>query len=204
MEFIRLSLSRKNEIIDKALLCLDKGGILAFPTETFYGLGAKYDNEPALLRLYELKKRPFEKAIPVIIGRIEHIHLLTDNIPSEAERLMEKYWPGPLTIIFQARTDLSPYLTAGTEKIAVRMPGESFALELARKADFPITATSANPSGAPPAVDAQEVLKYFGESLDMIIDAGQTPGISPSTIVEVINGKPKVLRKGVIEKVSLD
>ncbi len=204
MEYIRLSRTNEDEVIRRVIEVLRAGGVAAIPTETFYGLAVVYDNDEALRRLYELKRRPFEKAIPVIIGSADQLPMLADEVPEEARRLMEKYWPGPLTIVLKARKDLSSHLTAGTDKVAVRVPGESFALTLVRKAGVPITATSANPSGVPPAEDAQEVLKYFGETIDLIVDGGLTPGGEPSTIVEVVDGAVKILRKGMIRRVTTD
>ncbi|HHN64174.1 MAG TPA: threonylcarbamoyl-AMP synthase [Nitrospirae bacterium] len=204
MEFIKVTRTNKDEVVRKAVECILAGGVVAFPTETFYGLGVHFNNEDAIRRLYDLKKRPFEKAIPLIIGHLSFIRMLSQEIPEEAERLMAKYWPGPLTIVLKAREGLSPLLTAGTGKVAVRIPGESIALEIARITPVPVTATSANPSGAKPATDAQEVLKYFGDSIDLIVDGGTTSGVAPSTIVEIVNGQPRILRKGVIETVSLD
>ncbi|NOZ24580.1 MAG: threonylcarbamoyl-AMP synthase [Nitrospirae bacterium] len=204
MEYLRLSRQNEEDLVRKAIDVLISGGIVAFPTETFYALGAKYDREDALMRLYELKRRPFEKAIPVMIGSSEQLPLIARDVPEEAVRLMEKYWPGPLTMVLKAEEGVSTYLTAGTAKVAVRVPGESFALALVRRAGFPVTATSANPSGVSPAEDAQAVLKYFGETLDLIIDGGQTPGGLPSTIVEIVNGEVKILRKGRMRKVTLD
>jgi len=204
MEFLKVTRHNKEDVIKKAVECIIRGGIVAFPTETFYGLGAHFNNEDALKRLYELKKRPFEKAIPVIIGHLSFIRMLSHEIPEEALKLMEKYWPGPLTLVLKAKEGLSSLLTANTGKIAVRLPGDSLALDIARAAPFPVTATSANPSGVLPAADAQEVLKYFGDTVDLIIDGGKTPGSRPSTIVEIVKGQPKILRKGVIDMVSID
>jgi len=203
MEYLRLTIRNESETLRKTIDVLKEGKIAAFPTETFYALGAIYDNDDALKRLYELKRRPFEKAIPIIVGYKTQISSLAGNVPKEVEELMDRYWPGPLTIVLDAQEGLNTYLTAGTGKIAVRVPGESFALNLAREAGFPITATSANPSGVPPAVDAQDVLKFFGETIDLIVDGGHTFGIEPSTIVEIVKGEVKTLRKGRIGKVTL-
>ncbi len=204
MEYLRLTRQNEEELVRRAIEVLKSGGVMAFPTETFYALGALYDREEALKRLYELKRRPFEKAVPVMIGSTEQLPLIARDVPEEAVRLMEKYWPGPLTIVLRAEEGVSRYLTAGTGRVAVRVPGESFALALVRKAGLPVTATSANPSGVPPAEDAQAVLKYFGESLDLIVDGGQTTGGLPSTIVEIVNGEVKIFRKGRVRRVTLD
>ncbi|MCL4458034.1 MAG: L-threonylcarbamoyladenylate synthase [Nitrospirae bacterium] len=192
-----LQLTDKNidEAIRSAITVLKNGGIVAYPTETFYALGVKYDIEPALKRLYEIKQRPKEKAMPLIIGRVEQLPLLTNCISDSAKELMTKFWPGPLTILFNARCGLSGYITSGG-KAAVRVPGESFALELAKTAEFPITATSANISGMPPADSASMITDYFDDAVDLIIDGGRTKGGLPSTIVYAAEGKIKIVRKG--------
>ena len=179
------------------------GGIVAYPTETFYGLGAKYDMEGSLDRLCSMKERPLEKAMPLIIGNRGLLACLTNSTSVGSAALMERFWPGPLTLVFPARENLSRFITAGTRKVAVRMPGESFGLDLARVAGFPITATSANVSGMPPAGDAEAVLGYFGDAVDLVVDAGAAPGGLPSTIAEATRDGIKILREGVIKKEAL-
>lgn len=196
---------RVNEInLEQVLLhvvdILKNGGIVAYPTETFYGLGAKFDLEDSLKKLYDIKQRPEEKAMPLIIGDKGLLPIVAASVNSIAVLLMNRFWPGPLTLIFPARENLSEYITAGTHKVAVRIPGESFALHLAKTANFPITATSANPSGMTPAQDAETVISYFGDKIDLIIDGGLTAGGLPSTVVDVTGDKIKILREGVIKK----
>ncbi|HCL81932.1 MAG TPA: threonylcarbamoyl-AMP synthase [Nitrospiraceae bacterium] len=188
--------------MNAAIAVLEKGGIVAYPTESFYGLGVKYDIEPALKRLYEIKQRPKEKAMPLIIGSVEQLPLLTDYISDSAKELMAKFWPGPLTVLFNARGGLSGYITSGN-KTAVRIPGESFALELAKAAGFPITATSANISGMPPAACASTVTDYFADAVDLIIDGGGTKGGLPSTIIDSTGSAPRILRRGAVDADSL-
>lgn len=195
---LRLSSKNLKEVIAKSLSILKKGGIIAYPTETFYGLGAKYDLENALERLYEIKKRPIEKAMPLIIGDIEQLPLLTEEIKDTAKRLIKRFWPGPLTMVFNARANLSQYLVSD-KKVAVRIPGESFALRLALASGFPITSTSANLSGMPPASNAEMVCRYFKEEIDLIIDGGETKVGLPSTIIDVTGEEIKLIRKGAID-----
>jgi L-threonylcarbamoyladenylate synthase len=182
--------------VDKASRTLTRGGIVAYPTETFYGLGVKYDDHAALKRLYALKKRPREKAMPLIIGGEGMLNLLVSSIPVEAERLIQRFWPGPLTLVMKARAGLSEFLTANTGKVAVRMPGQSFALDLARALSFPVTATSANISSEPPAENVGAVIAYFTDALDLVVDCGETPGGAPSTIVDVTGGDIEIVRPG--------
>src|SRR4030042_5967872 len=179
---------------------LKKGGIIAYPTETFYGLGVKFNLEDSLKKLYDIKQRPEKKAMPLIIGDKGLLPIVAASVNSIAVLLMNRFWPGPLTLIFPARENLSGYITAGTHKVAVRIPGESFALHLAKIADFPITAPSANPSGVTPAQDAETVISYLGDKIDLIIDGGLAAGGLPSTIVDVTGDKIKILREGEIKK----
>jgi L-threonylcarbamoyladenylate synthase len=184
--------------IETAADILSRGGVIAFPTETFYGLGVKYNNTAALRRLYEIKQRPHERALPLIIGDRKMLSLIAETITDTEEKLMNKFWPGPLTILFDAKDNLPELVTAGTGKVAVRIPGKSFALELARKVQFPITATSANISGMLPADSPDNIVKYFGNELDLLIDGGKTGGGKPSTIVDVRGGEIIILRAGVV------
>jgi len=193
----------------KAIEILKNGGIIAYPTETFYALGVKFDQLISLKRLYELKKRPREKAMPVIIGkRITLSEIVSPewlaHAPQSVLSIMDRFWPGPLTLLIPARQGLSEYLTADTGMIAVRMPGESFALRLAQDAGFPITATSANLSGAPPADNAKMVIQYFSGGVNMVVDGGQTPGGLPSTIVDASGERTTIVREGVITRDEIE
>ena len=195
---IKLTGENLDEAVRNALTVIKGGGIVAYPTETFYGLGARYDHEPALKRLYELKQRPREKAMPLIIGSMEQLFLLADSVGAPARELMRAFWPGPLTILLRARSGLSEYIVSGN-KVAVRIPGESFALRLARAADLPVTATSANISGRPPADSVRMVQDYFDARVDLIIDCGKTRGTKPSTIVDASGEELKLLRDGALD-----
>ncbi len=208
---ISVKLGRENTdtAINAALVVLERGGIIVYPTETFYGLGVRFDLHESLRRLYILKKRPREKAMPLVIGQRELLPLITSekwlrDIPVSAKLLMDRFWPGPLTLLLPAREGLSEYLSADTGMIAVRIPGESFALRLARKAGFPITATSANQSCMPPAEDIETVINYFAKGIDFVIDGGRTPGGLPSTIVDASRERITIVREGAIRKGELE
>jgi L-threonylcarbamoyladenylate synthase len=209
MRILSLTKNSSERVIKESLKALKKGSIVAYPTESFYALGVMANDKVALKRLYEIKKRPLEKAMPVIVGGDKILMSIVKSIPPQAEKLMKKFWPGPLTIVFNAHSSLPVSLTSGTGKVAVRIPGDSFALYLTRAANFPITATSANPSGKPPAQSAEEVINYFakgsyrGKNIDLVVDHGKTPGGKPSTIIDVTVTPPKVLRKGSIKRIRL-
>jgi len=193
-----LSFERNNpeQIRSEALRVLEKGGIVAYATESFYALGVPATDEEAVKRLFELKRRPAEKPLPVIIGDIAALKSIVKDIPDRAGGLMEKYWPGPLTIVFHAADNIPALLTGGTGKVAARIPGESTALFLAGGLRLPLTATSANPSSQPPAETPGQVMDYFGDGVDLIIDTGRSPGGRPSTIIDVTVDPPRILRAG--------
>lgn len=198
MEIIKTDGSERARALRAAVETLDRGGIVAFPTETFYGLGVRFDLAKSLVRLHALKRRPPEKAMPLIIGEREALGYVTAEVSATAAGLMERFWPGPLTILFPARRGLSKHISANG-KVAVRVPGESFALHLAKAAGLPLTATSANPSGLPPASDAGQVAAYFGAEIDLVIDGGRTRGGLPSTVVDVEGDRITILRQGDID-----
>ncbi len=209
MTLLKLNKHTLQEAVDRALDVLRDGGIIAYPTETFYGLGVKFDVPDSLERLYDLKKRPKEKAMPLIIGDRSLLRMIVsekwlENVPPVADPLIRRFWPGPLTLLFPAKQGLSEYLTADTGKVAARVPGESFALHLATRAGFPITATSANISGKPPAINTADVTGYFGDALDLVIDGGPTPGGLPSTIVDVSGEKLEIVREGAISRKDVE
>ena len=184
------------EIIPEALNTLKKGGIIAYPTESFYALGVPATDENAVRKLFALKKRPSDKALPLIVGDRYTLITCVKEIPAQAEELIARFWPGALTLIFEAKEHIPVLLTGSTGKVAVRIPGESAAFQFVSNLRLPITATSANPSSLPPADTVESVISYFGDQIDLIIDAGKTPGGKPSTIVDVTVSPPKVLRKG--------
>lgn len=201
---IKINKKNLSEVLERAVEILNNGGIVAFPTETFYGLGVKFDMEHSLRKLYELKERPKEKPMPLIIGSKAFLSMIAASVDEIAEPFMDKFWPGPLTLLLKAKNGLSSYLTGNTGRVAVRIPGESAALYLAREAGFPITATSANSSGMPPAEDADAVIRYFGEEIDMVIDGGRTAGGLPSTIVDVTEKSIRIVREGAVKRSLLE
>ncbi|MEW6108420.1 MAG: L-threonylcarbamoyladenylate synthase [Nitrospirota bacterium] len=198
MLVIKVSQSGIVKAISEAVEVVGQGGIVAFPTETFYGLGVKYDNISVLERLYEIKHRPKEKAMPLIIGDRKMLGLVAASVSAIAEKLMDRFWPGPLTVLLNAIEGLSGFITAETGKVAVRIPGSSFALEFVKSLAYPVTATSANISGMPPADNAADLVRYFYDRIDMLIDGGKTRGGKPSTIVDATGEGIRILRPGAV------
>jgi L-threonylcarbamoyladenylate synthase len=196
MKNITLPAGAENTLREATAAIL-KGGIIAYPTETVYGLGARYDDERALDRLYHLKKRPADKTMPLIIGTVADLDFMVEYVTDAARALISRYWPGPLTLVFRAKSGLSGFITSNSN-IALRIPGESFALDLVRAVGIPITSTSANISGLPPARSAAMATGYFGPGLDLVVDGGESPANKPSAIVDVTQDEFRILREGSI------
>jgi L-threonylcarbamoyladenylate synthase len=188
----------------RAAEILAAGGIVAYPTETFYGLGADATNEDAILKVYAVKGRNFRSPIAVIIDQAESLYPLVGEVPDVALKLMHAFWPGALTIVFRASDRIPRILTAGTGKIGVRVSSHPVAKTLAFALGRPLTATSANLSGAEECSTASEVLRQIGDKVDAIIDSGKTPGGKGSTIVDVTLNPPVILRKGIISSTIIE
>ncbi len=184
--------------LQQALLVLRQGGVVAFPTETYYGLAVDPFNSQALDRLFQLKRRPLAKPILVLINSQEQLPRLAADIPGRFQPLMDRFWPGPLTLIFPAQLDLLPALTAGTGTVGVRISSHPLAQSFCTAAGGAITATSANLSGHAPAVSEQEVLAQFGHGLDWLLKGGATQGGPASTIITANLGTLGLIRQGAI------
>jgi L-threonylcarbamoyladenylate synthase len=182
----------------RAVACLAQGKIVAFPTETFYGLAVDPANEEALAALFSLKRRPLDKPFPVLIQNEEQLTGLTSAIPDAYKLLMKAFWPGPLTLVFPAGDGLSPLLTRKSGGIGIRISPHPVAIKFGRLWKGPMTATSANISGRRAARTAEEVRDFFGDQVACILDGGQTPGGMSSTVVGFDDGKLLLLREGAI------
>ncbi|MFH1046352.1 MAG: L-threonylcarbamoyladenylate synthase [Candidatus Omnitrophota bacterium] len=181
--------------IKRAAKVIKTGGIVAFPTETVYGLAADYANAAAVKRIYAVKKRPSTKALPVQISDIAFLERLGCNVPVAAYPLISAFWPGPLTLIFK---------TGGQATLGVRIPDNPVARALIKASACAIVAPSANISGEPPATSAQEVLRIFDGRIEMIIDAGETKLQVPSTVIDVSVSPFKIIREGAISRKDLE
>ncbi|MDA8388685.1 MAG: L-threonylcarbamoyladenylate synthase [Nitrospiraceae bacterium] len=199
MRLIRAGLDGPQEAVDEAARVLGEGGIVACLTETYYGLCASYDNDAALERLFALKgagrgSKPF----PLIIGSEDALGIIVQGAGPLFARLARGFWPGPLTLVARARPHLSRRI-AREGRVALRMPGASFALALARAFGRPLTATSANPSGLTPATTAARASAYFNGGVDLIVDSGVSSPGPPSTIVDATGDRPVLLREGAVQ-----
>lgn len=188
------------------LICdsLRGGAVISYPTETFYGLGASIQDESALERIFMIKGREQGKPLPLIIPDNRILSELTSNLPGIAQVLIEKFWPGGLTLILWSSPHVSSRITGETKKIGVRISSHPIAQAIVSVLKIPITATSANLSGKNPCSTAQEVYDTFGDKIDIIIDVGKTEGSLPSTVLDLTQTPPLILREGIItsEKIS--
>lgn len=186
----------------EAVAVVAGGGIVAFPTETYYGLAADPFNEEALARLYALKQRSQHKPLLTLLPNLAAISSLVSHVPPCLTPFME-LWPAPLTLVCPALPTLSPLLTARTATIGVRLSPHPLAHQFLTLLGQPVTATSANISGQAPACSAPEVAQQFGGQLDYIVDGGHCPGGLGSTLIGCLAGKPCLLRAGVVPFFSL-
>jgi len=191
------------EFWEKARRVLAQNGILAAPTETFYALAAHPFQGEALARLFALKDREPGKPVLVLVNGGEMLPQVAREIPGPARRLMEHFWPGPLTLILPSRPGLPRLLTGGTGAIGVRQPRQPVTCRLIAALGHPITGTSANRAGGPPLLRAGEVAREFGDGVDLILEMGACPGGLPSTIVEVTGSPPRLVREGAISPAAL-
>jgi len=191
-------------ILTRAAEILAGGGVIAYPTETFYGLGADATNEKAIEKIFAVKGRNFKNPISLIIGQADDIYPLVQDVPETAKKLMTAFWPGALTIIFSAADKISPLLTAGSGKIGLRVSSHPGAQGIVQKLKRPLTATSANLTGAPECTRASEVAEQIGDKIDAIIDLGDTPGAKGSTIIDVTSTPPVILREGAISRKTIE
>ncbi|MFT5365488.1 MAG: L-threonylcarbamoyladenylate synthase [Candidatus Latescibacterota bacterium] len=196
-------LTPTSDNILQAAKCIKQGGLIAYPTETVYGLGVDPFNQQALLRLFATKGRTAEKAIIVLIRGTIDLPRLTSDLPAIAESLINAFWPGPLTLIFKASAQLPKELLGGRDTLALRHSNAPIAQSLVDALGGPLTSTSANISGQPPAQSAQEVQNQLESHLDLIINGGPSPQSQPSTLLDISTNKPIILREGVITQQEL-
>jgi len=185
--------------VAEAARVLRAGGLVAFPTETFYGLAVDPRQEKAVTRLFAVKKRDSGKAIPLLISRLNQLEEIVTEIPSAYQPLMRRFWPGALTLIFPARPHLPPALTAESGTIAVRETSHPLARQLIDAFGFAITGTSANISGQPPVAELSHLATELTAACDLLLDGGATPGGLSSTIVGMDGGELRVRRQGAID-----
>ena len=184
--------------IERAVALLRAGEVVALPTDTVYGLGTHGFLAAAIEKLYAIKGREETKAIPLLIARVEDVEHVAEDVPEIAWRMAERFWPGALTLVLRKAANVLDVLTGGGDSVAVRVPAHDVALELISTLGVALAATSANLSGQPPAVTAQEVRGALGERVAFILDGGRCPGGVASTVVDLTVDPPLIRRRGTL------
>ena len=185
-------------VVEAAARAIKRGGIVAMPTDTLYGLAANPFSLPALAAIRQIKERPADRAIPLVAADVDQIAATLGVLPMLARLLAARFWPGPLTMLMLAPERLPAEVTGGTGRVGVRVPAHAVTRALCAACDMPLTATSANKSGLPATNDPAAVAASLGIGLDVLLDAGVTPGGPPSTIIDVTDATPRVIRQGAI------
>ena len=191
------------EQIGKGIIILKNGGVIAFPTDTVYGLGANAFNSNAVDRVYQIKNRPRDLPLPLLIADISQLGIVAEPAHGIVLFLARRFWPGGLTLILPKATSLPSYLAKGSTT-AVRIPNHPVCLSLIQGLGAPVIGTSANISGNPPALTADEAKRQIGDKVDLVIDGGRCPGGVESTIVDVTGETPLVVRHGIIPSHELE
>lgn len=177
---------------------IKEGGIVIFPTETVYGIGTNGLNKEAIKKLYEVKQRPLNKPISLLVSNIEMVNQVAKNISKLEYKIMQNFFPGPLTIILEKKDIVPDILTANTNTVGIRMPSGEIARKLIEYAGIPIATPSANISGKPSGTNIKDIQKDFAGKVDCLIDNGESKLGIPSTIIRVINNEVHILRQGSI------
>ena len=189
-------MNQSNDLhINRAIAILKDGGVVAFPTDTVYGVGVDPFQPDAVRKLYQIKGRPIDKPIPILVGSVDDVERVAQNLPPTFSQLAGRFWPGELTLIVEAKS-LPPEVTAGGNTVGVRMPDHPLALALLQRFGGAIATTSANKSDEPPATSAEEVQAELGPLVGIILDGGETETKIASTVLDLSVSPPQIRRDG--------
>jgi len=189
--------------VKQAIDVLKNGGIVAYPTDTVYGLGADPLNRRAVDKIYRVKKRPYNQALPLLLADKSDLSKVANSVPDIARKLAELFFPGGLTLVLKKSTWVSSTVSGGGTTIAVRIPNHPVPIALIRGLGSPIIGTSANVSGRPTPVTAAEVREQLAREVDLIIDGGRCPGGVESTVLDVSGEVPTIVREGAVPRAEL-
>jgi L-threonylcarbamoyladenylate synthase len=184
--------------IARAADVLRAGGLAAIPTDTLYGLAADVLNPDAVARVFAVKGRSADRALPLVAASAAQVREYFGELPAIGAQLAARFWPGPLTLVLRAPEGLPEDVTGGLHTVGVRVPAHAVTTALCGACGVPLTATSANPTGEPPTDDPDSVVGSLGDTIDLLVDGGRTPGGAPSTIVDVTGAAPRLIRAGAI------
>jgi L-threonylcarbamoyladenylate synthase len=201
---VRVLKAEAEGALAEAVAVLKGGGLVAYPSDTVYGLGAAASNERAVVRAFAVKGRLSEKALPLLLADSEDIASLCAEVPAMAKLLAERFWPGPLTLVLRRSPAFRSAALGGGDNVAVRVPNHRFLREMIRALGEPITGTSANRSGRPSCRTAVEVERELGDAVDLIIDGGPSRVGRESTVVDITEDAPRMLREGAISRREIE
>lgn len=190
--------------LQRAIAVLKEGGVIAYPTDTVYGLGSNALNEEAVSRIYQLKQRPLYQPLPILLADKADLPKIAVTISEAAWLLAEHFLPGGLTLIVRKSSSVPPWITGGGDTVAVRIPNHPIALALIHGLGKPLIGTSANLSGSLSPINAQEVRKQLGDKVDFILDGGQCPGGIHSTVIDVTGEVPRIIREGAVRVAEIE
>jgi L-threonylcarbamoyladenylate synthase len=183
---------------------LKSGCPVSFPTDTVYALGAPINNAACVRKIYEIKQRPLNIALPILLAEPDEVDLVALEVSDTARALMLAFWPGALTFVFRKTPFVPDIVTAGGQTVAVRIAAHPLAIEIVMGVGVPLVGTSANIHGKPSPTTAREVESQIGDKVELIIDAGKTPGGVESTIIDMSTDRPKILRRGAVARAALE
>ena len=186
--------------LQKIAQVIKDGGVAVFPTETVYGIGVNGTNENAIKKLYKIKNRPYDKPISLLVNSFDMINKVAKDISDTEYKLMKAFFPGPLTIILNKKAIVPNILTANTNTVGIRMPENEIALKLIKYANVPIATSSSNISGKPSRTNVQDIMRDFEDEVDIYIDEGKSKIGLASTVVQIIDNKLHILRKGAVSE----
>jgi L-threonylcarbamoyladenylate synthase len=190
--------------VEKAIMVLRKGGVVAFPTDTVFGVGSSIYNEEAIGRVFEVKLRTRNMSLPILLADVAQVHEVATEIPPYAWKLIDCFWPGALTLVVYRTRIIKDIITNGGDTVAIRIPNHPVPYALVRGSGTPLIGTSANISGQPSVTSAEEVKKQFKDTLDFVIDGIPAPQGIESTIVDVTGEIPVILRQGYIPRDAIE
>ena len=186
--------------IDQAASVLSRGGVVAIPTDTLYGIAAAALDEAAVQRVFDVKERGQSNPLPLFVSGVEDLFEFGRRIPDVAQDLAAAFWPGKLTIVVERSSRVPDIVTGGLDKVGLRIPDHPVPREIVARLAAPITATSANISGQPPLTSAKQVFRHMGDRLDLVVDGGRLQPSKPSTVIDVTRTPCRILRQGAITR----
>jgi len=192
------------EVLSKIANSINNGNVVIFPTETVYGIGANGFDEDAIKKLYEIKERPYNKPISLLVNSFSMIEEVAEDLSDTERAIIDKFFPGPLTLVVKKNKNIPDILTSGTDYVGVRMPKNKTALRIINAAKVPMATTSTNISGMEADIDFEKAYKDFNDKVDYIIDGGVAQIGVASTVIQVVDDEIKVIREGIISKEEIE